>query len=94
MTRPWRTQGPVGKVTIIKGTGHGATLEPMTDAQRKYLKSLCKGTGVVFNENWSKRAAIDMIDYLKKRKASSKSKTKLAHDALTDEWIAAAERAA
>ena len=41
--------------------------EPMTDAQRSYLETLCRETGEVFNESLSKADASKRIDELRQR---------------------------
>jgi hypothetical protein len=44
-------------------TGH----EPMTDAQRSYLETLCRETGEEFDETLSKADASKLIDELRER---------------------------
>jgi Protein of unknown function (DUF3072) len=41
--------------------------EPMTDAQRSYLETLCRETGEKFVDNLSKAAASKRIDELRER---------------------------
>ena len=41
--------------------------EPMTDAQRSYLETLCRETGGEFDETLSKADASKRIDELRKR---------------------------
>ncbi len=41
--------------------------EPMTDAQRSYLETLCRETGEVFDETLSKADASKRIDELRGR---------------------------
>jgi hypothetical protein len=41
--------------------------EPMTDAQRSYLETLCRETGEEFDETLSKAAASKRIDQLRER---------------------------
>ena len=41
--------------------------EPMTDAQRSYLETLCRETGEEFDETLSKAAAPKRIDELRER---------------------------
>jgi Protein of unknown function (DUF3072) len=41
--------------------------EPMTDAQRSYLETLCRETGEEFDENLSKAEASKRIDELRAR---------------------------
>jgi hypothetical protein len=41
--------------------------EPMTDAQRSYLETLCRETGDEFDENLSKADASKRIDELRER---------------------------
>lgn len=41
--------------------------EPMTDAQRSYLETLCRETGEEFDETLSKADASKRIDELRKR---------------------------
>ena len=41
--------------------------EPMTDAQRSYLETLCRETGEVFDETLSKADASKRIDELRER---------------------------
>jgi hypothetical protein len=41
--------------------------EPMTDAQRSYLETLCRETGEEFDENLSKADASKRIDELRER---------------------------
>ena len=41
--------------------------EPMTDAQRSYLETLCRETGEQFNESLSKADASKRIDELRQR---------------------------
>ncbi len=41
--------------------------EPMTDAQRSYLETLCRETGVEFDETLSKADASKRIDELRER---------------------------
>lgn len=40
---------------------------PMTEAQAKYLKSLCAQAGEAFNPSWSKRQASVRIKQLRER---------------------------
>jgi hypothetical protein len=41
--------------------------EPMTDAQRSYLETLCRDTGEEFDENLTKAEASKRIDELRDR---------------------------
>ena len=41
--------------------------EPMTDAQRSYLQTLCRETGEEFDDSLSKAEASKMIDELRER---------------------------
>ena len=41
--------------------------EPMTDAQRSYLETLCRETGEEFDETLSKADASKLIDELRQR---------------------------
>ena len=41
--------------------------EPMTDAQRSYLETLCRETGEAFDETLSKADASKRIDELRER---------------------------
>ena len=41
--------------------------EPMTDAQRSYLETLCRDTGEEFDESLSKAEASKRIDALRER---------------------------
>jgi len=41
--------------------------EPMTDAQRSYLETLCRDTGEAFDETLSKAEASKRIDELRQR---------------------------
>jgi hypothetical protein len=41
--------------------------EPMTDAQRSYLETLCRDTGEAFDEALSKAEASKRIDELRER---------------------------
>jgi len=41
--------------------------EPMTDAQRSYLETLCHDTGDTFDERLTKAEASKMIDVLRER---------------------------
>jgi hypothetical protein len=41
--------------------------EPMTDAQRSYLETLCRETGEPFEENLTKADASKRIDELRQR---------------------------
>jgi len=41
--------------------------EPMTDAQRSYLETLCRDTGEEFDDTLSKAAASKRIDELRDR---------------------------
>ena len=41
--------------------------EPMTDAQRSYLETLCRDTGESFDDTLSKAAASKRIDELRQR---------------------------
>ncbi len=41
--------------------------EPMTDAQRSYLETLCRETGEAFDETLSKADASKRIDELRQR---------------------------
>jgi len=41
--------------------------EPMTDAQRSYLETLCRETGEDFNESLSKAEASKRIEELRQR---------------------------
>ena len=41
--------------------------EPMTDAQRSYLETLCRETGEAFDESLSKADASKLIDELRER---------------------------
>jgi hypothetical protein len=41
--------------------------EPMTDAQRSYLETLCRETGETFDETLSKADASKRIDELRQR---------------------------
>ena len=41
--------------------------EPMTDAQRSYLRTLCRETGAEFDEHLSKAEASKRIDELRGR---------------------------
>jgi len=41
--------------------------EPMTDAQRSYLETLCRDTGEEFDESLSKADASKRIDELRQR---------------------------
>lgn len=41
--------------------------EPMTDAQRSYLETLCRETGEEFDESLSKADASKLIDELRER---------------------------
>ena len=41
--------------------------EPMTDAQRSYLETLCRETGEEFNDSLSKADASKRIDELRER---------------------------
>ena len=41
--------------------------EPMTDAQRSYLETLCQDTGEEFDESLSKAEASKRIDELRQR---------------------------
>jgi len=41
--------------------------EPMTDAQRSYLETLCRDTGEQFDESLSKAEASKRIDELRSR---------------------------
>jgi hypothetical protein len=41
--------------------------EPMTDAQRSYLETLCRETGVEFDETLSKADASKRIDELREQ---------------------------
>ena len=41
--------------------------EPMTDAQRSYLETLCRETGEAFDETLSKAEASKRIDELRER---------------------------
>jgi hypothetical protein len=41
--------------------------EPMTDAQRSYLETLCRETGEAFDETLSKAEASKRIDELRNR---------------------------
>lgn len=41
--------------------------EPMTDAQRSYLETLCRETGETFDESLSKADASKRIDVLRER---------------------------
>lgn len=52
--------------------------EPMTDAQRSYLETLCRETGEQFDETLSKADASKRIDELRKRSP------RLADDTRTD----------
>ena len=48
--------------------------EPMTEAQRSYLETLCRETGEAFDDTLSKADASKRIDELRKRSP------RLAHD--------------
>ena len=48
--------------------------EPMTDAQRSYLETLCRETGEAFDDTLSKADASKRIDDLRERSP------RLAHD--------------
>lgn len=41
--------------------------EPMTDAQRSYLETLCRETGEAFDDSLSKAEASKRIDQLRER---------------------------
>jgi hypothetical protein len=41
--------------------------EPMTDAQRSYLETLCRETGEAFNDTLTKAEASKLIDELRAR---------------------------
>jgi hypothetical protein len=41
--------------------------EPMTDAQRSYLETLCRETGEAFDETLTKAEASKLIDELRSR---------------------------
>ena len=41
--------------------------EPMTDAQRSYLETLCRDTGAEFDESLSKAEASKRIDELREK---------------------------
>jgi Protein of unknown function (DUF3072) len=41
--------------------------EPMTDAQRSYLETLCRETGEDFDDRLTKAAASKLIDELRER---------------------------
>ena len=55
--------GAFGKIMREWKTGD----EPMTDAQRSYLETLCRETGEEFDESLSKADASKRIDELRER---------------------------
>ena len=46
--------------------------EPMTGAQRSYLKTLCEETGEKFEENLTKAQASEVIESLRQRNPRTK----------------------
>ena len=61
----WYRQPKHAPVVVTQGPLIEA--EPMTEAQAKYLRSLCGKAGEKFNPTWTKRQASIRIRQLKRR---------------------------
>ena len=54
--------------TVEKNAAEWATGgDPMTDGQKKALKSMCERAGVQFDDTWTKAEASQKIDELKEQ---------------------------
>lgn len=59
----WDRQPPAAEVVVKRAAERVA--EPMTDAQARYLRTLCNRAGEKFNPSWTKKQATKRINQLR-----------------------------